>query len=97
VCLICQQKTKELLKCPLNAKGDQYIPYSSFLTNGSAFRVLGALPVVLKFSNNITTEELVQNHASWHKSCYVKFSNEKLNRASQMQTKEDTVESIISG
>ena len=95
MCLICHQKTKELPKCPLNAKGDRdvSVPYS----NGSAFRVLGTLPVVLKFSNNITTEELVQNHASWHKSCYVKFINEKLNRASQMQTKENTVESIISG
>ena len=66
MCLICQQKTKEPLKCPLNAKGDKdlSVPYSSFLTNVSAFRALGTLPVVLKFSNDITTEELVQNQAA---------------------------------
>ena len=99
MCLICQQMIKEPLKCPLNAKGDRdlSISYSSFLTNVSAFRTLGILPVVLKFSNDITTEELVQNQAAWHKSCYVKFSSEKLKRASQMQAKEDSVGSSISG
>ena len=57
------------------------------------------LPVVLKFSNDITVKNLVQNQAAWHKSCHEKFSNEKLERArvSKMQDKEGAVENSISG
>ena len=43
--------------------------------------LLGTLLAVLMFSNDITTEELVQNKAAWHKSCYVKLAM----RASQIQ------------
>ena len=36
--------------------------------------LLGTLLVVLMFSNDITTEELVQSKAVWHKSCYVNLA-----------------------
>lgn len=84
-CLICQDKTTEPLKCPLNAlgSGDKSEPYSSFLNNVRAFRVLGTLPVVLNFGEDMTVDELVQNQGEWHISCYVKFSKEKLQRATK--------------
>ena len=49
MCLICQQRITQPLKCPLNAEGsrDTSEPYSPFLNSVSAFRVLGTLPVVL--------------------------------------------------
>ena len=89
-CLICQEKTAEPIKCPLNAKGSgtrdktmqraKSEPYSSFLNNVSAFRILGTLPVALQFGEYMTVCELVQNQIAWHKSCDVKFSKEKRER-----------------
>jgi hypothetical protein len=59
MCLICQQKTTEPLRCPLNAKGskDKSEPYFSFLNSVSAFRGLGTLPVVLNFEEHMTVEQ----------------------------------------
>ena len=81
--LICQQRTTEPMKPPLNAEGsrDMSEPYSSFLNSVSAFIVLGTLPVVLNFGEDMTVGELVKNQGSWHKSCHVKFNKEKLERA----------------
>lgn len=61
-CLICQEKTTERLKCPLNAQGSRgkSEPYSSFLNNVSAFRVLGTFPVVINFGEDMTVDELVE-------------------------------------
>lgn len=41
---------------------------------------MGTLPVVLNFVEDMTAGELVQN---WHKCCFVKFSKEKLQRATK--------------
>ena len=41
----------------------------------------------------MTVDELVQNRGSWHKSCYVKFSKEKLERATKKRDWDDAVES----
>jgi len=72
LCLICQEKT--LLKCPLNVEesSDKSKPYSSFLDSVKASRTLGILPVELAFGEDV--------RGSWHKSCHVKFSKEKLKR-----------------
>ena len=95
MCLICQEKTSESLKCPLNVEGsrDKSKPYSSFLKSVNAFRALGSLPVVLTFGEDMTVDELVQNRGSWHKSCYVKFSKKKLERATKKRDRDDAVES----
>ena len=79
MCLICQEKTRYLLKCPLNtqASGDKSEPYSSFLNNGNTFRALDTLPVTLNFGEHISVADLVQNRGAWHKSCYAKFSKER--------------------
>lgn len=99
LCLICQEKTTEPLKCPLNAagSGDKSEPYSSFLTQVSAFRVLGTLPAVLNFGEEITVGDLIQNRGAWHKSCYIKFSKEKLKRAIKKRDRDDATESSSSG
>lgn len=95
MCMICQEKTTEPLKCPLNAHGsmDKAEPYCSLLDSVSAFRVLGTLPVVLHFQEEMTVGELVQNRGAWHKSCYVKFSKEKLERATRKRGRDDVTES----
>ena len=61
MCLICQECTKEPLKCPLNVQGnkDKSEPYCCFLKNVNAFRDLGALPVFLNFGEDMTVSKLV--------------------------------------
>ena len=75
MCFICQKKTSEPLKCPLNTRGnrDNSEIYSSFLNNVSTFRTLSTLPIALNFGEDMTACELVQNQAAWHKSCHNKF------------------------
>ena len=90
MCLICQEEATETLKYPLKAKGsgDKSEAYSSFLNKVSAFRALGTLPVVLNFGQHMTVGELIQNQGARHKSCYVKFSKEKLERATKKRSRE---------
>ena len=82
-CIICQQVTHEVLRCPLNAgdHDDNTKVYASFLTNVSEFRRLGQLPVPLKFKEDIHVEQLVAHKAKWHKTCHLKFNDTKLQRA----------------
>ena len=81
-CIVCQQKTHEVLKCPLNAGGDDNKSkvYASFLKNVSEFKRLNQLPVPLKFGEDMDVEKLVTHQAKWHKSCYLKFNDTKLQR-----------------
>ena len=82
-CIICQQNTHEVLRCPLNAGGDddKSKVYASFLKNVSEFKRLNQLPVPLKFGEDMDVEKLVTHQAKWHKSCYLKFNDTKLQRA----------------
>ena len=97
-CLICQSKTTEDLKCPMNApgRGEKSEIYISLLNNANAFRILGALPVNLNFEENMTVEELTKNRAAWHKSCHVKFSNDKLERATKKHENANAAENSAS-
>ena len=81
-CLICQQKTSEDLKCPLDGPGtgDKTAPYKNFLTNVCAFRKIDRLPQKLGFNEGVTVEYFVAHRAKWHKSCHRKFAKEKLHR-----------------
>ena len=83
LCLICQKATKEVLKCPLNAPGSKSLstPYETFMERSSMFRELNRLPVPLgHLPENVTIADLVENKASWHKSCHKKFDQDKLDR-----------------
>ena len=53
MCIICQQKTTEPLKCPLQSpiNVDKTEAYRSFLANVEQFRALNALPTAIYFGN----------------------------------------------
>lgn len=82
-CVICQQKTSEDLKCPLDGpgSGDKTAPYKTFLTSVDAFRKIDRLPQKLCFSEGVTVKDFVEHRAKWHKSCCRKFAKDKLHRA----------------
>ena len=67
-------------------------PYQSFMDNAGIFRQLDRLPVSLKFGDNVTTNELNEHCAVWHKSCHVKFSSEKVHRAISKREREGSSE-----
>ncbi len=80
-CVICQQESAEPLKCPLESlrtSGETF--YSSFLENVEVFRSIEALPTDIYFGE-VTADDFKQHHASWHKSCHLKYSNSKLKKA----------------
>ena len=76
LCIVCQQKTREVLECPLNAgpAGDESNAYRTFLSNAKEFKELNQLPVPLHFGQDIYVDQLVENQAKWHKSCHLKFN-----------------------
>ena len=80
MCVICQKKSGEALKCPLNMPGSETHSqtYQSFMDNVGTFR---QLPVSLKFGDNVTANELNEHRAVWHRSCHVKFRSQKVQRA----------------
>ena len=83
-CIICQEFTKEALKCPLNSHGSPEAnrqTYADFLQNAKRFREANMLPIDLTFSDDVNVESLCANQASWHKSCRLKFSLSKLEKA----------------
>ena len=90
-CMVCQEATKEALKCPLNmyshgSPESNREPYKAFLSNFNSFKEANALPVALKF-DDIDVETLVVNNASWHKSCHLKFSTSKVLKAQERSRK----------
>ena len=73
--IICQKRTCEDVRCPLNGPGDgdKSKVYAYFLANINKFERIDQLPVLLKFEEDITVELLVNCQAEWHKSCYLKL------------------------
>ena len=85
-CIICQKATDDELRCPLRsheATLDIRSVYSSFLQNASEFLSLHALPTNLHLALGISIDVLVDNEASWHKSCHLQFRTSKLNKAKE--------------
>lgn len=79
LCVICQRKTSEALKCPLEnpvKKGNKIDAYMNFLNRVKKFQDIDCLPV--KFGCDETAENWEFHRASWRKSCYAKFSSCKL-------------------
>ena len=90
LCVICQKSTSEGLKCPLSTPGrqDKLAPYDSFLKRVNVFRELNQLALPLShLVNGIIANDLVVNRAHWHKSCHMKFSNDKIERLKRKRTK----------
>ena len=73
-----------VLKCPLEnpvKKGNKKDAYTNFLNHVKQFQDIDSLPVIVKFGCDETAENWEFHRASWHKSCYAKFSSCKLERA----------------
>ena len=84
-CIICQQDTSEPLKCPMQSPGVSYDKmvdvYESFLSNVREFQDISALPTNIFFQNDQSAADFATHHASWHKSCHLKYNNSKLVKA----------------
>ena len=84
-CIICQKETREPLRCPLNSSSgtidDNKQVYTVLLKNIEEFRSINWCPAELINFEEMTVENLVDQRASWHKSCHLKFSTSKLETA----------------
>ena len=79
-CIICQRETKEDLRCPLRTNGNiqgASKAYDFFLDNALEFKKLDALPIDVSIGD-LSTGSLIENKASWHKSCHLQFSCQSL-------------------
>ena len=86
-CIICQRISETPLKCPLNANTtdiERREVYKNFLENANEFQSQSFLPVELKLDlSTATVELLIANRASWHKSCRLRFTTSKLEKANE--------------
>lgn len=91
-CLIYQEQTNEPLQCPAKSKRDNVrAGYRSLAQNVSAFKDLGIILPITNLSSDDDSLEtsLLNNKASWHKSCRNRFNNTKLKRAQKRKNTED--------
>ena len=81
-CIICQQDTSEPLKYPMQSPGDKVVDvYESFLSNVREFQDISALSTNIFSKNDQSAADFATHHASWHKSCHLKYNNSKLAKA----------------
>lgn len=95
LCVVCQQQISEALKYPLNApgKGDKSVPYQTFLDRVANFKELEIFHFPLThLPENVTVKDFVENKVKCHKSCYTKFSQDKLERARKRNVTETKLE-----
>ncbi|KAG0726393.1 hypothetical protein GWK47_036691 [Chionoecetes opilio] len=82
---VCQKKTSEPLRCPLNAHGaDKSAPAVKWIFPGesdSVQRTQRSASAFWAFGAATDVDELIGNHAQWHKSCHDQFNTQKLARA----------------
>ena len=75
------------LKCPLNTNTtdiERREAHKNFLMS---FKRQSYLPVELKLGTaTATVELLIANRTSWHKSCPLKFTTSKLEKAKELQS-----------
>ena len=92
-CIICQQKTGECLRCPLNSAvgtlEKRAEAYEIFLQNVSRLRTLNCLPRPILFDEDTTADDFTQNQAKWHKTCYNYFGKAHVGRAERKRDAED--------
>ena len=89
-CFICQTvNKKEDTKCPAKnpvvTDGGRKA-YTTFLTSVSDFRAIGDLPHWLPFGEEMTADLMMDNMATWHKTCRQMFAKDKLLRAQRRAT-----------
>jgi hypothetical protein len=82
LCIICQSGSPDDLRCPKKAAGATSLAtYTNFLERCNKFREVNELPIDVKFSTEVSAEDLHENDAKWHHSCYLKFNNKALTLA----------------
>ena len=94
LCLLCQDDNEEQLQCPADSKrsniGAGYVTLSENLIK---FNEIGCLPksVNLNALDDGTgiANTLVQNHAKYHKSCYLRYNSTMLKRVQKQQLDEE--------
>ncbi|KAK2561660.1 hypothetical protein P5673_015012 [Acropora cervicornis] len=79
-CVICGSRKGEPLKCPVDSPHkDCEQVYKAFLQNVEQFKEFDA----------------TKSRASWHKSCHLKFSNSKLERARNKRKSDDNQDETL--
>ena len=93
-CIICQKTKHESLQCPANStRKDPGIGYSTFITAVKEVKEIG---ITVTQSVDETKHDienvLLENKASWHKSCRDNYNGTKLERAKKKRKRQADVE-----
>ena len=86
LCVLCQEKTEEILQCPAESKRpDVGAGYRTLAQNIIRFSELDNMPIYIalpRLDDGKGMENTFLTHkARWHKSCNAKFNSTKLKRA----------------
>jgi len=93
-CIICQKTKHESLQCPANStRKDPGIGYSTFIRAVKEFEEIGiTVTQFLDETKNDIENVLLENKASWHKSCRDNYNSTKLERAKKKRKQADVEE-----
>ena len=85
-CVLCQEDTGEMLKCPANSvRGTEGAGYKTLAENLAAFDAINCLPGTIKMSRLDEGEDIEEtfrlHKAKWHDSCRLQYNKTKLWRA----------------
>ena len=84
-CLLCQEVTSEVLRCPAESKCLDVGAGKGYSTLSSHFSELNELPMPIDLRHldegNGVEATLRKNKAKWHKFCHSKFNITKLKQA----------------
>ena len=94
LCVLCQGETAEALQCPATSKRlDAGASYRSLANNLTEFSELGELAQHVDLKRLDEGEgiaaTLTHHQVKWHKSCRIKYSNMKLQRAIKRRHSEE--------
>ena len=93
-CIICQKTKHESLQCPANStRKDPGLGYSTFITAVKEFKEIGiTVSQFLDETKHDIENVLLENKASWHKSCRDNYNSTKLERAKKKRKQADIEE-----
>lgn len=103
LCALCQKRSSELLRDPSQSKdAHQSRAYDTIAEHIQELHSLGALPMDINLSRlddgQGIAATLSQHNAKWHKTCHMKFSKEKVERArKKIATVRETETSTLKG
>lgn len=100
LCALCQETKEESLQCPANSKRtDRGAGYKSLAEHLLLFSELGITPFAISLEQlndgSGIENTLLNNKASWHKSCRDKVNSTKLKRAQKRRDQEEDATSHI--